>query len=1434
MKILIYLFICFLIINESLSQSLNLYDFDYSKYPQITAKFTATDMDGKLISNLVPEDFQVMENGINRKIISVDCPPAKPTIPLSSVLVLDVSGSMSSGKRIQMTINAAGKWINNLDFSKSECAVTVFSDKNAILADFSQSQNFLLSKIKSLYASKYGWTDYNKALLDSPACVLELVKHRENKKVIVFMSDGNPNFEPYTDSIIKIAIANNITIHCISFFTSAPNCMMRFAFETGGMLFSNIVKQDKLEAAFKKILDIEQDSQDCSITWETFPDCGDISTLVKLFKNNSVFSINNQTPPNQLPNIKTDYQYINFKNILIKNPTSENNKLTAINGDIEILSITSDNTDFSCSPSKFNLTQNESKNLVISYTAQDSGYSVAKFTVKTNLCEYEFYAKAGNPLYFPHQQRLKLIHPNGYERFVVGYDTVITWEGVSPNDTISLEYSIDAGDTWQKISDSATGLIYQWKDIPNSQSDKCLMKAKFKEYELDNYSLNGTTQVPFGFYKSFPSNSNLTIEAWIYYTGGNFSIIKNNFEIIRKGFNQQELWINGNFNEFILPDYAVLDSNKWYHIALVLDRSQPLPVEVFYLNGIKVAEANNNIYPYNLDGYENITVGSGIMDEFRMWSTRRLSSDIHDNYNKSLNLPKVGLMMYYDFDQSVSKAIDISGFQHDGIGNITKIKFSSFKKTQPNQSDVSDNFWSIVKSILQSKDIDMGFCEFGKSKDSVVSAFLTNKGSYPIKITKIDFSGANPEDFALVSDFNSIELKEAENAEVEFRFYPKVTGNRNAIINIYTNDKIYSQNISGHSDKPYIELTSDFINFGLVKVGSLKDTIIIASIKNNSSITINIIKSYQSFPNDKDFYTITGGGSFSLAPGESRQMTLRFLPTFVGKTSGSIVFEFDAPGGPVTMQLFGEGIFNYPAISVDNLNYTTLFCENEITDSIYVRNIGVEDLIINDYNIDNSEFTVVNQLNNINIKPKTNYIVYIKYQPKNSGISNGSLRIFSNAFPDSVFDVQLTGSKESVDYQVSNTNINLGYLCKSEKKNFSIELNNSGSSANKYSLNIPTVISSDFLSGIINSNNIQTINFSYSADNIEMPFSEVIEVTDSICHKKTNINITGIIQNPKMSSDDVTLVSVFGNSTIGSLVLENNSDRDITINNYPNISGDELKFDNLSLPLTIKARDSKIISVIYTPKDEINDNFKIIYNFEPCSQIFTGTVLGQTTITTAKISIGDYEAVAGETVDLIINVTDAVNFENSGIAKIVANISFNSTLLIPLSGDKGSVSKSIRNLDVEIPIINNVPQSVNLKCITGLGNDSITSIKINDVTFDGGYAQINKRNGSFKVDSICYYGGARLINPNSKTQIISIDPTPTENILGIKFELREDENTIVELISTSGKSIKLINQNMNQGIYKFEYDVTELSSGIYYLILRTKNDICTKKVILCK
>ncbi|MFP4542597.1 MAG: hypothetical protein ACLFQU_00050 [Candidatus Kapaibacterium sp.] len=60
------------------------------------------------------------------------------------------------------------------------------------------------------------------------------------------------------------------------------------------------------------------------------------------------------------------------------------------------------------------------------------------------------------------QDELRITFPNGGEKFNNDENITITWEGSSPQDTLSIEYSTDSGENWHLITDKATGTSYEW------------------------------------------------------------------------------------------------------------------------------------------------------------------------------------------------------------------------------------------------------------------------------------------------------------------------------------------------------------------------------------------------------------------------------------------------------------------------------------------------------------------------------------------------------------------------------------------------------------------------------------------------------------------------------------------------------------------------------------------------------------------------------------------------------------------------------------------------------------------------------------------------------------------------------------------------------------------------------------------------------------
>lgn len=461
------------------AQSLSVFDVNIDDYPVIKAKFFALDANDSTITNLTESDFKVYEDGIERDVILVSCPQPEPPKALSAVLTIDVSGSMA-GQRIGFAKAAAIEWVNAL-IGKSECAISSFNTVNFFVQDFTTDKNKLKAKINGLGAG--GGTNYEAGFIDTKAGGLLVAEPGKYKKVLVFLSDGGPNFPPDEAKIIQKAQKDSVTIFCVTLGMKCPQCLKNFADSTGGLWFENITTEEQAKEIYRNILLRAQGGEPCEIHWLS-EGCPVNRTANIQIPNYSLSTdVSYTTPVSELPHLEiTPGLSMRFGNIEPGTTAEQDIAITARVDDIIVTDITLDNsyysiTDYGGSSPTFTLPKDDSRTMKVEFAPQDSAYQLCKFVIESNACGgNKFYASGGDIFKRAVQQSIHLIHPNGGERFLVGSDTVITWEDVLPSDTVLLDYSTNGGKSWIFITDTATGLTYDWH-VPDTPSDSCLARV---------------------------------------------------------------------------------------------------------------------------------------------------------------------------------------------------------------------------------------------------------------------------------------------------------------------------------------------------------------------------------------------------------------------------------------------------------------------------------------------------------------------------------------------------------------------------------------------------------------------------------------------------------------------------------------------------------------------------------------------------------------------------------------------------------------------------------------------------------------------------------------------------------------------------------------------------------------------------------------------
>ncbi len=168
----------------------------------------------------------------------------------------------------------------------------------------------------------------------------------------------------------------------------------------------------------------------------------------------------------------------------------------------------------------------------------------------------------------------------------------------------------------------------------------------------------------------------------------------------------------------------------------------------------------------------------------------------------------------------------------------------------------------------------------------------------------------------------SINVVPGDSAKVNVFFKPLSQVVATALIRFNTNDPFHSTvdvAVKGTTPFPIVVVSASNINFGLVKFGSFKDTLVTISNTGTDTLKISNVTASNSvftgLPTKKN-----------VPPGQSFIDTLRFTPSSIGVFTGSIFFTSNALKTPDTIIVSGTGI-NPNGIKEESIAPTTFVLE---------------------------------------------------------------------------------------------------------------------------------------------------------------------------------------------------------------------------------------------------------------------------------------------------------------------------------------------------------------------------------------------------------------------------------------------------------------------------------------------------------------------------
>lgn len=510
---------------SGMGQTLAPFSVTVESYQQHSCKFFAFDAQNNLITNLNQSDMSVT-NGSTPLQVTGLTPVVVPAVTprLSVVVALDVSGSMSAENPSRMNVlkNSVRVFLNMLDTTQHECAITTFDQFAYLNQDFTNSRTDLLSAVNALQPQ--GGTSYDDAFMSDYGGALKVASRGQFKRVVILFTDGDGLGT--RDSIVRFANANNIVVYTIPFRMSAPPILDYIATQTGGMMFGHLYyeatsSQAELTAAFRASLMLALGIEPQKVTWTADRYCYQAWRYATIaVPSRSIPAIGRYyiLYSSQIPYVGQSPYSLTYGSVAPGSYLDKTVRLSAPNAQITIGSYTITNSRFTIvdwggSPPPFAIDSGQSRTITVRYTPTDTTFQYGEIQFESNLCYYPFIGMSGGyQTRYVANKTLSVASPYNGNNYNTCWYTYSNWMGLAANDSIRVEWSWDNGATWSLVQDNFTGNFEQWFRSPKREGTQNKFKISHIKMQntpvvsLKNGHAGKTKQVVLN-----PQNNNLAV-----------------------------------------------------------------------------------------------------------------------------------------------------------------------------------------------------------------------------------------------------------------------------------------------------------------------------------------------------------------------------------------------------------------------------------------------------------------------------------------------------------------------------------------------------------------------------------------------------------------------------------------------------------------------------------------------------------------------------------------------------------------------------------------------------------------------------------------------------------------------------------------------------------------------------------------------------------
>jgi hypothetical protein len=250
----------------------------------------------------------------------------------------------------------------------------------------------------------------------------------------------------------------------------------------------------------------------------------------------------------------------------------------------------------------------------------------------------------------------------------------------------------------------------------------------------------------------------------------------------------------------------------------------------------------------------------------------------------------------------------------------------------------------------------------------------------------------------------------------------------------------------GGSAAPDIAVSPPLHDYGSVAVGTNQTHSF--EVRNDGTTNLDVSSTTLVGSDPGEFVIASGGGSFTLAPGVTRDVFVRFEPSSAGSKNASLRFTSNDPNeDPLDVDLSGDGVEPDIGISPISYDYGAVDVGSSAGHTFEVRNDGGADLEVSSTAIVGaSDFSIASGSGAYTLAPGETRDVVVLFEPSDSGPRNATLRLASDDPDEDPLDVALGGEGVVNDFIVSPPTHDFGVLPIGASALHTFLLQNDGSS----------------------------------------------------------------------------------------------------------------------------------------------------------------------------------------------------------------------------------------------------------------------------------------------------------------------------------------------------------------------------------------------------